>query len=487
MAPSISRFWENYINITKSYGVNPASIRWYVRHAEEYIKAHKATRLSMHTPVLLEAYLRDKGRNKHLKDWQYKQIIDALRILFTALVKSPWAESFAWDDWLTAADQLQEGHASIAREQQTEIAADQAPFSIELYKDIPKGLIKTVYEKYPDYLNKLVYTIRAKYHSIRTEQSYLSWLVRFIMFHGLRDPAGFEGNDIRLFLDHLAIRRNVAVATQQQALNALIFFFKHILEKEVTEIGQFHQSRKPRRLPVVLTRDEVNRIFTNIQSPVALLMVNLLYGCGMRLMECLRLRILDIDFGYKQIIIRNAKGNKDRIVPLPARLVEPLTHQLDCVRNLHDDDLENGFGCVYLPHALARKYPNAPKELRWQYVFPSGKTSTDPRSGITRRHHMHETGLRKYIKQATDKAEILKRVNCHTFRHSFATHLLESGYDIRTVQELLGHADVSTTMIYTHVLNKPGVTVQSPLDDLMGTSQSISWFTLSHDPSDGVP
>ena len=469
MNNSVSHFWENYINISKSYGVKPGALRWYVRHAEEYIKAHKATRLSLHTPDILEAYLRDKGRNKHLEDWQYKQVIDALRIMFTDMVKLPWAVSFAWDDWLTAADQLPDGHASIARESFNEISPDKELFSLELYKDIPKGLIKTVYESYPDYLNKLVYIIRAKYHSIRTEQTYLSWVVRFIKFHNLREPSDYSAHEIRLFLDYLAIRRNVAMATQQQALNALVFFYKQVLEKEPGEIGQFQQSRKPKRLPVVLTRDEVSRIFESIHSPLALLMLNLLYGCGMRLMECLRLRVLDVDFGYAQINIRDAKGKKDRVVPLPVRLVEPLKQQLEVVKLQHDEDLANGFGSVYLPHALARKYPNAQTEFRWQYVFPSGKTSTDPRSGITRRHHMHETGLRKYIKQAVDKAGILKKVNCHAFRHSFATHLLESGYDIRTVQELLGHADVSTTMIYTHVLNKPGVTVTSPLDMLATT------------------
>ena len=324
MNQSVSRFWDNYINISKSYGVKPSALRWYVRHAEQYIKAHKADRLALHTPVMLEAYLRDKGRKKHLKDWQYKQLIDALRILFTDLVKLPWSDSFAWDDWVAAADQLPDGHASIARESFNEFTPDKEPFSLELYKDIPKGLMKTVYEKYPHHLDKLAYTIRAKYHSIRTEQSYLSWAVRFIKFHKLCDPVGFGANEIRLFLNHLAVRRNVAFATQQQALNALVFFFKHVLEKEPGEIGQFQQSRKPRRLPVVLTRDEVSLIFDNIRSPLALLMLNLLYGCGMRRMECLRLRVLDIDFGYTQINIRDAKGKKDRVVPLPARLVEPL-------------------------------------------------------------------------------------------------------------------------------------------------------------------
>lgn len=196
------------------------------------------------------------------------------------------------------------------------------------------------------------------------------------------------------------------------------------------------------------------------------LMANLLYGCGMRLMECVRLRVLDVDFGYRQILVREAKGKKDRVVPIPNKLIDCLQEQVDKIRALHKEDLENGFGRVYIPGALARKYPNAEKEFRWQYVFPSSRVSTDPRTGVVRRHHIHENGLQKYIKRAAEQASITKKVNCHALRHSFATHLLESGYDIRTVQELLGHADVSTTMIYTHVLNMPGVSVVSPLDML---------------------
>lgn len=226
------------------------------------------------------------------------------------------------------------------------------------------------------------------------------------------------------------------------------------------------RSKKPRRLPVVLSRDETHKLLLAIDNPTQRLMANLLYGCGLRLMECIRLRVYDIDFTYQQIFIRDAKGNKDRIVPLPQRLIDPLRGQIDKVKILLREDLAQGFGEVYLPDALARKYPNAAKELGWQYIFPSVQLSADPRSGKIRRHHVHENGLQKHIKKAARDAGIIKRVNCHCLRHSFATHLLEAGYDIRTVQELLGHADVSTTMIYTHVLNKPGVSVLSPLDRL---------------------
>ena len=255
-------------------------------------------------------------------------------------------------------------------------------------------------------------------------------------------------------------------STQAQTLNAIIFFYKKVLAREVSDNIQFARSSKPKRLPVVLTSTEVMQLFNGIKNLTYKLMANLLYGCGMRLMECVRLRVLDLDFGYQQILVRNTKGKKDRVVPIPRRLVEALQNQIEKVKRLHAEDMEEGFGAVYLPDALARKYPKAEQELKWQYVFPSSKVSTDPRSGKVRRHHVHENGLQKYIKQASEQAGINKKVNCHALRHSFATHLLENGYDIRTVQELLGHADVSTTMIYTHVLNKPGVTVTSPLDVL---------------------
>ncbi|HHO59180.1 MAG TPA: integron integrase, partial [Thiotrichales bacterium] len=258
----------------------------------------------------------------------------------------------------------------------------------------------------------------------------------------------------------------VASSTQRQALNSIIFYYKHCLHKSFEDIGDFAIAKRPAKLPVVLSPDEVDRLLQHIKDPVFRLMASLLYGCGMRLMECVRLRVFDIDFDYQQIVIRNAKGNKDRVTPLPRKLVPALTDQLDYVSQVHNKDLQKGLGSVYLPQALGRKYPNAAKEIGWQYVFPSPRISLDPREEKARRHHIHENGLQRKVKQAAKDAAITKKVNCHALRHSFATHLLESGYDIRTVQELLGHADVSTTMIYTHVLNKPGISVTSPLDSL---------------------
>ncbi|WP_321495977.1 integron integrase [uncultured Desulfobacter sp.] len=316
-----------------------------------------------------------------------------------------------------------------------------------------------------DVLEQLLVELRTRRYSIRTEQSYESWVTRFISFCGNREPKNLGGSEVVSFLQHLAVQRNVAESTQNQALNALVFFYDKVLKQPVGDIGNFVRAQRPRRLPVVLTRSEVAKILDHLDGRQKL-MASLLYGTGMRLMDCVRLRVQDIDFGYLQIVIRDGKGKKDRVVPFPERLVKELKAHLGQVRATHKTDLENGFGETYLPDALDRKYPNGAKEWGWQYVFPSGRLSVDPRSGKTRRHHIHENGLQKAIKKAARDADLAKRVNCHALRHSFATHLLESGYDIRTVQDLLGHADVSTTMIYTHVLNRGGKGVQSPLDVL---------------------
>jgi integron integrase len=308
--------------------------------------------------------------------------------------------------------------------------------------------------------------LRRRKYSIRTEQAYEAWVCRFILFCDNRDPSEVSAERIRAFLEDLAVRSQVSASTQSQALNALVFLYKQVLGQSLDELNDFTRAKRPKRLPVVLERSEVARLLTGIEGTQHV-MTALLYGTGMRLMECVRLRVQDIDFEYRQILVRNGKGQKDRVVPLPARLEEPLQKQLLKVRALHEQDLAQGYGEVFLPDALARKWPNAPKEWIWQYVFPSGRLSVDPRSGKTRRHHVHENGLQKAIKAAAQHAGIAKKVNCHCLRHSFATHLLEAGYDIRTLQELLGHADVSTTMIYTHVLNRGGKAVRSPLDGLL--------------------
>ena len=462
---SVSHFWDKYITKTKSYGVKKGAAKWYVRYAENYIKAHKNKRLSTHDPHDVESYLKNKGRSLRLEDWQFQQIIIALKILFVEMVQPEWAKTFPWSEWEAQAESLSDGHTTVSRDYASE-KSSYVSKSMAVKSDNNNGLFKQIFARYPMYLEKLVKSIRIKNYSVRTEKVYLDWLCRYIRFHSMKDPATLTEKDISQFLEFLVIKRRVSSSTQSQALNALVYFYKAVLKQELSSNIEFARSKKPKRLPVVLSKNEIILLFSHINHPTQQLMVNLLYGCGMRLMECVRLRILDMDFDYQQILVRNAKGKKDRVVPIPQKLTAELKHQIEKVKVLHDEDIAEGFGSVYIPDALLRKYPNAENELRWQYVFPSTKISTDPRSGKVRRHHIHENGLQKYIKKAAEDTGITKKVNCHALRHSFATHLLENGYDIRTVQELLGHADVSTTMIYTHVLNKPGVTVTSPLDML---------------------
>jgi len=459
----ISRFWDNYINKTKAYGVRSEVVKWYVRHVEQYIKAHPHYRLVNHCANDLDHYLDKKGRNPRLEYWQFQQIIEALKILFFNLINASWARDYPWDNRVDSARALENSHATIMRDYQSFEDLTSSITSLRSNQN-ETNLFKKVNEKYSAQIEKYLKLIRVKDYSIRTEKAYIGWFVRFIFFHDMGDPEKLNEDDIAKYLEYLVINRNVSASTQAQALNAIVFYYKKVLQRELSNKIEFSRSRKPKRLPVVLTRDEVMQLFSNIDNPIYVLMSKLLYGCGLRLMECIRLRILDVDFGYQHIIVREAKGKKDRIVPLPVKVSEALKLQIETVKQMHEGDLEAGFGGVFLPAALARKYPNAGKEFRWQYVFPSTKISIDPRSGKVRRHHVHENGLQKYIKKAADRSGIIKKVNCHALRHSFATHLLETGQDIRTVQELLGHSDVSTTMIYTHVLNKPGVTVISPLD-----------------------
>ncbi|MBN8724894.1 MAG: integron integrase [Acidobacteria bacterium] len=315
-------------------------------------------------------------------------------------------------------------------------------------------------------LDQIKKVIRLKHFSIRTEETYIHWIKRFILFHDKRHPLEMGQEEIRSFLSYLATELNVARSTQNLALQSILFLYKEVLNKEVIHINNIERAKKEAKVPIVFTQNEVNSILSNLSNMnfTCYLMASLLYGSGLRLMECIRLRVKDIDFDSNYVLVREGKGEKDRITILPEKLKEPLKRHLVKVKLLHEDDLEAGFGQVYLPYALERKYPNASKEWCWQYVFPSIRLSIDPRSGKKRRHHICEKVLQKSVKEAIKKSEIAKNGSCHTLRHSFATHLLESGYDIRTIQQLLGHNDVSTTMIYTHVLNRAGYAVKSPLD-----------------------
>jgi integron integrase len=305
--------------------------------------------------------------------------------------------------------------------------------------------------------------MRVKHYSLKTEVSYVKWIQRFIFFHKKRHPASMGEREIGEFLTHLAVQAKVSASTQNQALNSVLFLYRHVLKQEVGWIENVERAKTRNRVPVVFTKEEAKKIISQLEG-TKWIMVSLLYGAGLRISECLRLRVKDIDFSCNQITLRDTKGDTDRVTMLPASLKEPLKMHLCRVKELHEQDLKEGFGRVYLPFALSRKYPNADREWGWQYIFPAAKRSIDPRSGIERRHHVLENVLQRSVKEAIRIAGINKHGSCHTFRHSFATHLLENGYDIRTVQELLGHKDVSTTMIYTHVLNTPGLAVRGPVD-----------------------
>jgi integron integrase len=321
-------------------------------------------------------------------------------------------------------------------------------------------------EKRPrELLDQVRDIMRLKHYSLSTEESYVTWIRRYIFYHNKRHPKEMGGVEIAAYLTHLAVDKNVAASTQNQALYALLFLYREVLHQQVDVPTETIRPRKSKHLPTVLTKEEAARVI-GIMSGSNQLMAKLLYGGGLRLMECLRLRVKDIDFDQRQIIVRDGKGEKDRITMLPDSLIIPLQEQLQRVKYIHEEDLSKGHGSVYLPYALERKSPKASREWIWQYVFPSDRLSKDPRSGEIRRHHVDESSLQRAVKEAARRSGINKRVSCHTFRHSFATHLLENGYDIRTVQELLGHKDVRTTMIYTHVLNRGGRAVRSPLDDI---------------------
>jgi integron integrase len=317
----------------------------------------------------------------------------------------------------------------------------------------------------PKLLDQVRDHIRVKHYSIRTEQQYVQWIKRFVLFHGKRHPRDMGAAEVEAFLTHLAVEGGVAAATQTQALSALLFLYREVLEADLPWLDNVTRAKPSRRMPVVLTQSEVRAVLDRMDGTYGL-MARLLYGTGMRLMECVRLRVKDVDFVRHEILIRDGKGGKDRVTMLPVALSVKLSEHLARRRLIYEDDLVQGKVEVWLPDALAKKYPNAAREWGWQYIFCSGSYSTDPRSGKVRRHHVDEKLLQRAMKRAVVGARVNKPATPHTLRHSFATHLLESGYDIRTVQELLGHSDVATTMIYTHVLNKGGRGVVSPLDGL---------------------
>jgi len=317
----------------------------------------------------------------------------------------------------------------------------------------------------PKLLDRLREALRSRHYSRRTEETYCHWVKRFIYFHNIRHPGDMAEPEINAYLTHLAVKDKVSASTQNQALSALLFLYRHVLDREIGDLGEVIRAHKPSRLPVVMTREETRAVLSHLKGD-KWLMASLMYGAGLRLMECLRLRIQDVDFARNEVTVRDGKGAKDRVTMLPASVKMPLQKHLQTAKQIHGKDLTDGWGRVQMPYALDRKYHNASADWRWQWVFPQESRWRNRETGEQGRHHVHESIVQKAVKEAVAKAGLVKHVSCHTFRHSFATHLLQDGYDIRTIQELLGHKDVSTTMIYTHVLNRGGQGVRSPADSL---------------------
>lgn len=399
-------------------------MKWYFNWARRFAARLRDRPLHLASREDAEEFLSILASSPEISAWQVEQATDALTILLGSVFGQGWARTIR-------------------------IPASPPPPDVPLPKN-------------NDPLEQLRYTIRCRRYSDRTEKSYVFWVKRFLAFCREGDIEQ-DADSVRAFLERLVMAEQMSAATQGQALNALVFYFKHVVGTPFGELGEFQRSKRPRKLPVVLNREEVRRLLDAVE-PAYRLPVALLYGGGLRLMEALRLRVKDIDLQRRQISVRDGKGQKDRMTILPERWRERLAAHFVEVRKIHEQDLGLGYaGTTFWP-ALERKYPRAPREWAWQYVFPASRLYVDPDTGKTRRHHLHETVLQRAVRYAARKADIAKPVGCHTLRHCFATHLLESGADIRTVQELLGHSDVQTTMIYTHVLNRPGLAVRSPED-----------------------
>ena len=449
---SEQEFWRKYAQHLSSARVSPAAKKWYSKHAQDYIRAHPGSNPRDFTVESISEYLDLASKNERLSDWQFQQLVHAIEILVCRQLQIDSGERIDWSHWKYNAFQINQNHATLAANNGRLDAA----ISSEYYRDL--------FSCYRDTAEALVISVRTKQYAYRTEQSYLQWVLRFLAFHKPVDVASLNESHIQAYLEYLAVNKQVAASTQNLALNAIIYLYRHVLSKSIEDFT-FSRAKQTRRIPTVLSRQEVSSLLAAL-SGTHQLMAGLMYGTGMRLMECVRLRVMDVDFDRHNIVVRSGKGNKDRVVPLPEVYAEELKTHLRHVQQQHQRDLKEGYGDVYIPDALMRKFRGAGKDWRWQFVFQSSRIGTDPVSGAVRRHHLHESALQKQIRRAARSAHIAKRVSSHTLRHSFATHLLESGADIRTVQELLGHADVSTTMIYTHVLNKPGLAVRSPADML---------------------
>ena len=393
------------------------------------------------------------------EDWQIEQGERAVKLALREVLQLPWTKQWpAFSEKIVFDGPTEaeggDGHVGSRKRSGTSGVKGMARFDGRSDEgELPK--------RYSAFLEEMRVAARRLHYADRTEETYVDWMRRFLVFTRPIGREAMGAGDVALFLEYLAVVRKVGAATQNQALNALVFVFRDVLDRDLGEIGGVERAKQKRRLPVVLSRDEVGRLIEAAPKGYRL-MIRLMYGTGMRLMECLRLRVKDLDFDHQQVMVRSGKGDKDRVTTMPGSMVGALRENLDRVRAIHEGDLAAGHGEVFMPNALQRKWPKVAREFGWQYVFPAGRLTVEGKA--VRRHHVHENSLQKAVKEAAVRAGLEKRVSCHALRHSFATHLLESGYDIRTVQELLGHSDVSTTMIYTHVLNRPGLAVRSPLD-----------------------
>jgi integron integrase len=439
-----AQFWAWYGAVLREAGVQEGVTVWYQRHCERFIRFVRPKRLREVNPEEVTRFLAKLWRGGDWEPWQVRQAEAALRVLLQRLVRLPWAET-----WAVMAPEMPE--------------ADDPRLGYRKERRIRGPEIAALREEFRAPLDRMTRALRYRHYAYRTEETYTGWAERYLGFCRAKSLAVPTATSVRAFLEGLALEQQVTASTQNQALNALVFFFREGLGQPLGELGEFEYARTPRKLPVVLRPEEVNRLLGAMKEPYRL-MAELLYGAGLRLMECVRLRVQEVELAEGRILVRDGKGAKDRVTVLPESVRERLRAHLEAVRRTHETDLAQGHGEVYLPGALERKYPGASREWGWQYVFPAERLSVDPRSGKVRRHHVDETRLQQAVKGGLRAAGIAKPASCHSLRHSFATALLEGGYDIRTVQELLGHKDVSTTQIYTHVMRKPGLGVRSPLD-----------------------
>ena len=442
------RFWKAYQGAAEENRVRTDLLVFYVKWAKAFADFMPDKELQERSGADIETFLGDLAQRQNVADWQVRQARHALKILYESFLPH-YAPATTPPSILKMA-----GHDS-----------GQGPKTITGLRHFrDQVLAGEVERRFSAHVEAFRTEIRTRHYSYRTETTYLDWVRRFIAFHDYADPEVIDATAaVRTYLEFLAVEREVAASTQNQALNALVFFYKNVLRRPIGEMDEFTRAKRPKRLPEVMTLDETRALLAQMDGLTGL-MAGVMYGGGLRLMECVRLRVKDIDFARFHILVRNGKGQKDRITMLPERFAGSLQEHLGRVKAIYEQDMTKGAAEVYIWPALARKYPQAGKEWIWQYVFPAKSLSVDPRSSAVRRHHINENLVQKAVKGAAARAGIDRKISCHTLRHSFATHLLESGYDIRTVQELLGHADVSTTMIYTHVLNKPGLTVKSPAD-----------------------